>query len=60
MNEISKMDEVRLGEIYFNDTIYYFQSWQLCNGCHPDEAQSKLQSVAQLLTEQKSKLRESF
>ncbi len=40
LNEISEMDEVRLGEMYFNDATYCFQGWQSCNGCHPDEART--------------------
>ncbi|MCY1720681.1 c-type cytochrome [Prolixibacteraceae bacterium Z1-6] len=33
-------DEVRLGEMYFNDATYCFQAWQSCNGCHPGEART--------------------
>lgn len=40
LNEFAEMDEVRLGEMYFNDATYCFQSWQSCNGCHPDEART--------------------
>lgn len=36
----TEMDETRLGEMYFNDASYCFQSWQSCNGCHPDEART--------------------
>lgn len=41
--ELSKnqeMDEVRLGEKYFNDATFCFQSWQSCTGCHPNEART--------------------
>jgi len=31
-------DEIRLGEQYFHDATFCFQSWQSCTGCHPDEA----------------------
>jgi len=34
----TELDEIRMGEIYFNDATYCFQSWQSCNGCHPNEA----------------------
>ena len=40
LNEFTKVDEVRLGEMYFNDATYCFQGWQSCNGCHPDEART--------------------
>ncbi len=40
LNEITEIDEVRLGEMYFNDATYCFQGWQSCNGCHPDEART--------------------
>ncbi len=33
-----QIDQARMGEIYFNDASYCFQSWQSCNGCHPNEA----------------------
>ena len=33
-----QMDQARLGEMYFNDASFCFQSWQSCNGCHPNEA----------------------
>ena len=33
-------DQIRLGEIYFNDANYCFQSWQSCNGCHPGDART--------------------
>jgi YVTN family beta-propeller protein len=36
----TEMDEIRLGEMYFNDATYCFQGWQSCNGCHPDEART--------------------
>jgi hypothetical protein len=38
LQEIHEMDDVWLGEMYFNDATYCFQGWQSCNGCHPDEA----------------------
>ncbi|NQU52201.1 MAG: YVTN family beta-propeller repeat-containing protein [Bacteroidetes bacterium] len=40
LSKNSEMDEVRLGEMYFNDASYCFQGWQACNGCHPDEART--------------------
>jgi len=40
LNKNQKMDELRLGEMYFNDATYCFQGWQSCNGCHPDEART--------------------
>ncbi len=40
LNEIAEIDEIRLGEMYFNDATYCFQGWQSCNGCHPDEART--------------------
>ena len=40
LNKNQEMDEVRLGEMYFNDATYCFQGWQSCNGCHPDEART--------------------
>jgi YVTN family beta-propeller protein len=40
LSETSEMDEVRLGEMYFNDATYCFQGWQSCNGCHPDDART--------------------
>jgi len=40
LNEALEIDEVRLGEMVFNDASYCFQSWQSCNGCHPDEART--------------------
>ena len=40
LNDKLVNDEVRLGEIYFNDATYCFQSWQSCNGCHPGEART--------------------
>ena len=40
LNKDSEMDEIRLGEMYFNDAVYCFQGWQSCNGCHPDEART--------------------
>lgn len=40
LNEIEDMDEVRLGEMYFNDATYCFQGWQSCNGCHPSDART--------------------
>jgi len=38
LGDNTELDEVRMGEIYFNDATYCFQSWQSCNGCHPNEA----------------------
>ena len=38
LTENEQMDEVRKGEMYFNDASYCFQSWQSCTGCHPDDA----------------------
>lgn len=40
LRENSEMDEVRLGEMYFNDATFCFQSWQSCTGCHPNEART--------------------
>ncbi|MBT6006055.1 MAG: YVTN family beta-propeller repeat-containing protein [Prolixibacteraceae bacterium] len=40
LNEIQEINEVRMGEIYFNDATYCFQSWQSCNGCHPSDART--------------------
>lgn len=40
LNDNLVNDEVRLGEIYFNDATYCFQGWQSCNGCHPGEART--------------------
>ncbi len=40
LSESAEMDEVRLGEMYFNDASYCFQSWQSCTGCHPNEART--------------------
>lgn len=40
LNENLVNDEVRLGEIYFNDATYCFQGWQSCNGCHPSDART--------------------
>ena len=40
LSENAQMDEVRLGEMYFNDASYCFQSWQSCTGCHPNEART--------------------
>lgn len=31
-------DDVRLGEMIFNDASHCFQGWQSCNGCHPNDA----------------------
>lgn len=39
-NENTEMDEVRRGEMYFNDATYCFQGWQSCNGCHPSDART--------------------
>lgn len=40
LNDKLVIDEVRLGEIYFNDASYCFQHWQSCNGCHPGDART--------------------
>jgi len=40
LTENTEMDEIRLGEMYFNDATYCFQGWQSCNGCHPDEGRT--------------------
>lgn len=32
------INQVREGEIIFNDASHCFQHWQSCNACHPDEA----------------------
>lgn len=40
LSENAEVDEVRLGEMYFNDATYCFQSWQSCTGCHPNEART--------------------
>lgn len=40
LNELTNIDEVRLGEMYFNDAAFCFQGWQSCNGCHPNEART--------------------
>lgn len=40
LNEITEIDQVRQGEIYFNDASYCFQGWQSCNGCHPSDART--------------------
>ncbi|MCT4589235.1 MAG: hypothetical protein N4A71_15540 [Carboxylicivirga sp.] len=31
-------DDVRMGEMIFNDASHCFQGWQSCNGCHPNDA----------------------
>ena len=31
-----KMDQVREGEMFFNDASLCFQQWQACSTCHPD------------------------
>ncbi len=36
----AEMDDIRRGEMIFNDATYCFQGWQSCNGCHPDEART--------------------
>jgi YVTN family beta-propeller protein len=40
LNENLVNNELRLGEIYFNDATYCFQGWQSCNGCHPGDART--------------------
>lgn len=30
------MDQIRRGEMYFNDAALCFQQWQSCSTCHPD------------------------
>ena len=40
LNDKQMNDEVRMGEILFNDATYCFQGWQSCNGCHPGEART--------------------
>jgi YVTN family beta-propeller protein len=32
------MDDIRLGEFYFNDADICFQGWQSCASCHPGNA----------------------
>jgi YVTN family beta-propeller protein len=40
LSESNEVDKIRLGEMYFNDASYCFQSWQSCTGCHPNEART--------------------
>lgn len=40
LTDAMEIDEVRRGEMYFNDASYCFQSWQSCTGCHPNEART--------------------
>lgn len=40
LTENPEIDEIRRGEIYFNDASYCFQEWQSCNGCHPGDART--------------------
>jgi len=40
LSENEQMDDIRKGEMYFNDASYCFQSWQSCTGCHPDDART--------------------
>jgi len=40
LNKNNELDEVRRGEMYFNDATYCFQGWQSCNGCHPSDART--------------------
>ena len=40
LNNHLELDNVRLGEIYFNDATYCFQGWQSCNGCHPGDGRT--------------------
>lgn len=34
------MDQVRLGEFYFNDASLCFQNWQSCASCHSDDGRT--------------------
>jgi DNA-binding beta-propeller fold protein YncE len=36
LNETVKPDQVRLGEMAFNDAVSCYQNWQSCASCHPD------------------------
>ena len=38
LNEDYQPDDIRLGEMIFNDASHCFQGWQSCNGCHPNDA----------------------
>lgn len=38
LSEYGPMDRIRMGEQYFHDASFCFQSWQSCTGCHPDDA----------------------
>ena len=40
LNDNLQNNQIRLGEIYFNDATYCFQAWQSCNGCHPGDART--------------------
>ena len=40
LNDNMEMDEIRRGEMYFNDATFCFQGWQSCNGCHPSDART--------------------
>ncbi len=40
MIEDRVVDDVLLGEQYFNDAALCFQNWQSCNGCHPGDART--------------------
>ena len=36
LGEVTEMDTVRRGEMYFNDAVRCFQQWHACSTCHPD------------------------
>jgi DNA-binding beta-propeller fold protein YncE len=36
LKEAVKPDQVRAGEMAFNDAIFCYQHWQSCASCHPD------------------------
>lgn len=40
LNRDMKVDEARLGEMYFHDATYCFQQWQACTGCHPNNGRT--------------------
>lgn len=40
LNKDYQPDDVRLGEMIFNDASHCFQGWQSCNGCHPNDART--------------------
>ena len=40
LNDGFHESQERLGEKYFNDASYCFQSWQACTGCHPLDART--------------------